>query len=369
MTEFSDMELFKRAKDLLQQEASPPQLEPVYHQLRENLRQHPKSLPTLRLLAEYAHRQGLRQDTREYLYRAERVDPWNIEVLLVAESIHQTLSNSPAAGIKTLSHLRRNYEAGTVNAERLIEDAKGAYQLGNIERAYILAKLAYCIQPKNTFHIMDILAIGSSIDPERTKDELLFLEKTGRHSAYLYLALGSICNVLGLYDQSTSWLKMGTQLQLDEPIVHAMLKNELAYVTARQGREFELCISLARQALDQFPDKQANGFIRDTLGVAYLKSGQIDKAIQNLQEAVRKDQTIIPRFHLALAFLHEGDAVSALEQLQHIATSKPSMDAPHIEETKIREQVQKSFARIEDLLNLGGADDIRDVLDTLNGLL
>jgi tetratricopeptide (TPR) repeat protein len=148
-----------------------------------------------------------------------------------------------------------------------------------------------------------------------------------------------------------------------------MLYNELAYVLAKQEIELDRCVALARTALEVFPNRRANGFIRDTLGIAYLKRGDVGKAIQNLREAVSKDPTVIPRFHLALAMLKNRDAAGALAELKQIAASRPSLESPHVEEIAILERVQSNIVRLEDLLNLGGSGDIQDALKILEGLV
>jgi tetratricopeptide (TPR) repeat protein len=195
------------------------------------------------------------------------------------------------------------------------------------------------------------------------------LEDEGDPPGYLYLALGSVCNVLGQHEGAVGWLSKGLDQKTSDPYLLAMMYNELAYVMAKQAIHLDRCITLARSALEVFPDREANGFIRDTLGVSYLKNGEIEKAIQNLREAVRKDPTVIPRFHLALALLHQRDAPGALAELRFITGSRPSLETPHVEEIAILERVQSHFAKLEDLLNLGGADDIEDALEILRGLV
>ena len=178
-----------------------------------------------------------------------------------------------------------------------------------------------------------------------------------------------MCNVVGQYQEAVYWIDRGISLSPKDPFVLAMLFNELAYVLAKQELHIDRCVQLARTALELFPNPQANGFIRDTLGVVYLKRGDYDKAIQNLREAVRKDPTVIPRFHLSLALLKKRDAANALAELKIIAAARPSLESPHVEETAILERVQSNILRLEDLLNLGGADDIRDALGMLEGLV
>ncbi len=330
---------------------------------------HPESVPALRLLAECAQRLQDLKAARRNISQAELLDPWDLEILIISESLYETeAANSKPRPGEPL-RLQSDLSSGSVSTEVLLEKAMGSFRLGDMDRAYSLAKLTYRINPVEEHHLMDVWAIGSALDPARTRTELLKLEQEGGSSPYLYLALGSVCNVLGQYQEAVYWIDQGISISPKDPFVLAMLFNELAYVLAKQGLHLDRCVQLARTALELFPDTRANGFIRDTLGVVYLKRGDCDKAIQNLREAVRKDPTVIPRFHLALALLTNRDAANALSELKFIAASRPSLESPHVEETAILERVQSHILRLEDLLNLGGADDIRDALGILEGLV
>lgn len=329
----------------------------------------PASVPALRLLAECAQRLFDLPAARKYISEAELLDPWDLEILIISESLYEAEATRKKARPGEPLRLQSDLSSGVVSTETLLEKAMGSFRLGDLERAYSLAKLTYRINPAEEHHLMDIWAIGSAFDPNRTRAELIKLEQESNPSPYLYLALGSVCNVVGQYQEAVYWIDRGISLSPKDPFVLAMLFNELAYVLAKQELHMDRCVQLARTALELFPDARANGFIRDTLGVVYLKRGDFEKAIQNLREAVRKDPTVIPRFHLALALLNQRDAANALTELKFIAAARPSLESPHVEETAILERVQSHIARLEDLLNLGGADDIRDALTILEGLV
>jgi tetratricopeptide (TPR) repeat protein len=368
--------LFARVVELLRRRPSgdpPPawlaELQAARDELRELLGAQPESVPGLRLLAEVALRLGDMGEARACISQAELLDPWNLEILIISESLY-----GAEAALQTLPPGRApmpDSELGSasITTEKLIERAMGSFRLGQLERAYSLAKLAYRIQPQKAYHLLDVWTVGSGMDPIRCRRELELLSQEERAEPYLFLALGSIDNVLGLYDEAAGWLAQGIAQESKDPYVHAMLQNELAYVLAKQGKRMEEAIRLARQALETFPDRTANGFIRDTLGVVYLKKGELEKAVRNLREAVAKDPTVIPRFHLALALIVARDAPGALIELRHVAAARPSLESPHVEETAILSRVQTHMARIEDLLHLGGADDLRDARDILGDLI
>jgi tetratricopeptide (TPR) repeat protein len=373
--EKAGLELFSRVAQLLRRRRAGglpgegTSLESATDELEEHLTSHPESVPALRLLAECAQGLGKFERARGYISRAELLDPWSLEILIISESLYETDAGSARRRPGEPPRLHSDLNSGVVNADSLIEKAMGSFRLGDLDRAYTLAKLAYLITPESEHHLLDVLAVGSSFDPERTLVELILLESEHPRTGYLYLALGSISNVLGRYDEAASWLAAGVDLSSKDPYLLAMLYNEMAYVMAKREINLNRCVALARAALEMFPNKKANGFIRDTLGIAYLKCKEVKKAIRNLREAVSKDPTVIPRFHLALAQLMDGDPAGAQAELKIIADSRTSLESPHVEETAILDRVQANIGRLEHLLNLGGAGDIQDAIEILSGLI
>ncbi len=330
---------------------------------------HPKSIPGLRLLAEVSHGLGDMESTRKYIDAAEILDPWNPEILIISESIYEANARSSPKEPGAPPSLESGLTEGSLSSDMLIERAMGSFKLGEFDRAYSLAKLVYRIDPQNGHHLLDVWSIGAGVNPERVRRELMLLLQEVVTEPYLYLAMGSIDNVLGLYDEAISWLEKGLDQKEMDPYVHSMLLNELAYVFAKTETRLNRALALARKALAFFPEEEANGFIRDTLGVIYMKLGQVDKAIRNLREAVSKDSTVIPRFHLAVAMMTNGDYAEALTQLHWIASARPSLESPHVEESTILDRVQTNINRLDELLNLGSPDDIKDAQSLLRGLL
>jgi tetratricopeptide (TPR) repeat protein len=371
-----DPALFSRVAQLLRRHEAEEvsqeykkELQAAQAELQWHHNSHPASVPALRLLAECSQRLFDLKAARRHISEAELLDPWDLEIMIISESLYEAEAANRIVRPGEPLRLQSDLSSGVVSTETLLEKAMGSFRLGDVERAYSLAKLTYRINPVEEHHLMDVWSIGSAFDPRRTRLELIKLEQEGDPSPYLYLALGSVCNVVGQHQEAVYWIDRGISLAPKDPFVLAMLFNELAYVLARQELYLDRCVQLARTALELFPDTQANGFIRDTLGVVYLKRGDYDKAIQNLREAVRKDPTVIPRFHLALALLKNRDAANALAELKFITAARPSLESPHVEETAILDRVQCNILRLEDLLNLGGADDIRDALGMLEGLV
>ncbi len=371
-----DTALFDRVVDILNQlkaASEPEQLEVDLDRCRQQLESflaaHPGSVPALRLLSEVSMYLGDLVGTREYIEKAALLDPWNLEILTISESLYETEAQELPRSPGHAPFLDSELYSGAIDTEKLIEKAMGSFRLGQLQRAYTLSKLAYRIEPTIGHHLLNVWSAGAALDPERTRKELIELMPEEAAQPYLYLALGSVVNVQGLYDEAVGWLQRGLSLNSDDRYVQAMLLNELAYVLIRRNVRIVEAMRYARRALELFPDRNANGFIRDTLGLAYLKQSANDKALRNLREAVTKDASIVARFHLAIALLRNNDTTDALAQFRLVASAGPSLESPHIEEATILQRVQSHIGRLEDLLNLGGADDIRDALAIIEGLI
>ena len=372
----ADRALFAEVVDLLRQHKTAPQdtaleflLREAMDRLQAFLGQQPESVPALRLAAEVCQQLGELDRTRDYIQQAEILDPWNLEILIISESLWEEESQRQPSTPGQVPFLDSRITSGVVSTENLIEKAMGSFRLGQLDRAYSLAKLAFRIEPDKGHHLLDVWTVGSALDPQRTKRELALLLPEHEDQNYLYLALGSINTVMGLYPEATNWLERGMAIQTEDRYAYAMILNELAYVLIRQNTRIQAAVQYARRAVELFPDKNANGFIRDTLGLAYLKTQEIDKAIRNLRESVAKDPSVVPRFHLAIALLHERNPADALSELQKVANARTSLESPHIEEITILERVQSHIQRLEELLKLGKADDIQSALDILDGLI
>jgi tetratricopeptide (TPR) repeat protein len=364
-------ELFNRVMNLLNAHAesalADEELIMAQSQLETFLAAHPESAFALRLIAELSQQLRQTEQTRRYIKQAEALDPWNMEILIIAESLHEVDPQEPNLQHAEVQSSSLPADASTTS--RLMEKAMGSFRLGGIDRAYSLAKLAFLLDPQDGQHLLDLWSIGAALDPQRTRQELILLVSELDQQPYLFLALGSINNVLGQYDEASEWLEQGLSREMPDAYVHAMLLNELAYVLIRKNERLNEAIRLARKALELFPEKNTNGFIRDTVGLAYIKMEQTDKAVRNLREAVAKDPTSIPRLHLAIALLLEHNPQDALVELETIASARATMESPHLEETTILQRIQSNFPQLRALLSSGKMEDSTTALSILDGLI
>ena len=156
------------------------------------------------------------------------------------------------------------------------------------------------------------------------------IEKPGK-SNWLVFYFRGIC-----HERAKNWpgaeadLKKALELFPDQ----AHVLNYLGYSWVDQGINLDEGMKMIRRAVEQRPD---DGYIVDSLGWAYFRTGSIDDAVKNLERAVElkpDDPTI--NDHLGDAYWKTGRQLEAQFQWQHALQLKPEPD----EQKKIEEKIK-----------------------------
>jgi tetratricopeptide (TPR) repeat protein len=107
--------------------------------------------------------------------------------------------------------------------------------------------------------------------------------------------------------------------------------NYLGYSWVDQGVHMDEGMNMIRRAVEQRPD---DGYIVDSLGWAYFRTGNYAEAVKNLERAVElkpEDPTI--NDHLGDAYWRVGRTLEARFQWSHAKDLNPDKDdLPKIEE-------------------------------------
>jgi tetratricopeptide (TPR) repeat protein len=128
------------------------------------------------------------------------------------------------------------------------------------------------------------------------------------------------------YERSHQWpnaeadLKKALELYPDQPLV----LNYLGYSWVDQGVHLDQGMDMIRRAVEQRPD---DGYIVDSLGWAYFRTGNYDEAVKNLERAVElkpEDPTI--NDHLGDAYWRVGRTLEAHFQWSHAKDLNPEPD-------------------------------------------
>jgi tetratricopeptide (TPR) repeat protein len=150
------------------------------------------------------------------------------------------------------------------------------------------------------------------------------------------------------YERSHQWplaeadMKKALELYPDQPLV----LNYLGYSWVDQGLHLDEGMDMIRKAVEQRPD---DGYIVDSLGWAYFKTGNYDDAVKNLERAVElkpEDPTI--NDHLGDAYWKVGRTLEAHFQWSHAKDLNPEPeDLPKIE-AKLKDGLKADNAAAAD---------------------
>jgi tetratricopeptide (TPR) repeat protein len=126
------------------------------------------------------------------------------------------------------------------------------------------------------------------------------LEKQSDQTAP-HMMLGTIYSLQKKFDLSEKHYREALSINPD----FTPAANNLAYLLAEQGRNYDEALTLVLKADKQKPD---DPFIKDTLGWIYYRMGEYDKAVQLLTESTEKipDNAIL-HYHLGMALFKKGE--------------------------------------------------------------
>ena len=184
------------------------------------------------------------------------------------------------------------------------KDTEAIIELGNIQRAR--KDFADCADTYSK-------AIDTVPNPEKSNWVMFYFR--------------GIC-----YERSHQWplaeadMKKALDLFPEQPLV----LNYLGYSWVDQGVHLDQGMDMIRRAVEQRPD---DGYIVDSLGWAYFRTGNYNEAVKNLERAVElkpEDPTI--NDHLGDAYWRVGRTLEAHFQWSHAKDLKPEPeDLPKIE--------------------------------------
>jgi len=135
----------------------------------------------------------------------------------------------------------------------------------------------------------------------------------------LYLAKGDMAAATSAYERALRFSPESSRAA-----------NALAYALAERGADLPRAVELAQRAREKAPGDPNT---QDTLGWAYYKYGQYDKAVANLTDAARLAGTSSPAilYHLALAYEKLGAQARARETAANLVSVDSSYkDRPDV---------------------------------------
>ena len=219
------------------------------------------------------------------------------------------------------------------------KDTEAILALGNIQRAR--KDFAGCAD-----------TYGKAIDTVANPDK----------SNWVMIYFRGIC-----YERSHQWpkaegdMKKALELFPDQPLV----LNYLGYSWVDQGVHLDEGMDMIRRSVEQRPD---DGYIVDSLGWAYFRTGNYDEAVKNLERAVElkpDDPTI--NDHLGDAYWRIGRTLEAHFQWSQAKDLGPDGDDLPKIEAKIKNGLPENNPSAADAAKPGSDGDADQSKKTGNG--
>ncbi len=253
-----------------------------------------------------------------YLQLALYLEPTHSMALLSLADLYESLKKPGLAiqmydRIPPSSPLRRNAE---------IQVASDLDQLGRSDEAKTRLQHLLAGHPKDTEALM---VLGNLLRGRKEFAECadvygqaIDTVAVPEQSNWVMFYFRGIC-----YERSHQWpkaeadLKKALELKPDQPLV----LNYLGYSWVDQGVHMDEGMDMIRRAVEQRPD---DGYIVDSLGWAYYRTGNYDEAVKNLERAIElkpDDPTI--NDHLGDAYWRVGRTLEARFQWSHAKEFKP----------------------------------------------
>jgi tetratricopeptide (TPR) repeat protein len=140
----------------------------------------------------------------------------------------------------------------------------------------------------------------------------------------IYVALGSLLETRNQWEEAESLYKKALEIQPD----YALAANNLAYLMLEHGGNVNVALSLAQIGRKGMPDSPNSA---DTLGWAYYQQGVYNAAIDLFQEAIKSQGEIkgspdnaTYHYHLGMAYLKSNNIDMAKKQLQYTLQISPN---------------------------------------------
>jgi tetratricopeptide (TPR) repeat protein len=280
-----------------------------------------------------------------YLQLALYLEPSHVMALLSLADLYETLKK-PDLAIKVYERVPAS---SPVSRSADIELAVDLDALDRTDEAKKRLDRVIAENPKDTEALMALGNIergrkdfaGCAVTYSKAIDTIPKLEK----SNWVVLYFRGIC-----YERSHQWpsaeadMKKALELFPDQPLV----LNYLGYSWVDQGVHLEEGMDMIRRSVEQRPD---DGYIVDSLGWAYYRTGNYDEAVKNLERAVllKPDDPTI-NDHLGDAYWRVGRTLEANFQWSQAKDFKPEDDELATIEKKLKDGLPPDTASSADAI-------------------
>ena len=287
-----------------------------------------------------------------YLQLALYLEPSHAMALLSLGDLYEDLKK-PDLAIKAYERVPAS---SPLSRNAQIQMAVDLDSLDRSDDAKKLLDKVIAANPKDTEAIIELGNVQRGhkefADCAKTYGKAIDAVPNPQKSNWVMFYFRGIC-----YERSNQWplaeadMKKALQLYPDQPLV----LNYLGYSWVDKGVHLDQGMDMIRKAVEQRPD---DGYIVDSLGWAYFRTGNYDEAVKNLERAVElkpEDPTI--NDHLGDAYWRVGRRLEAHFQWSQAVDLKPDPeDLPKLE-AKLEHGLPSDNSSAADNSKPGNASD------------
>lgn len=208
----------------------------------------------------------------------------------------------------------------TDSHEQLYHLAEDLYHLGFLEETQMIYKQLLALYPKDDelkIGLAEIAIEANEIDS--AMDWLLDIPEESEIFPQALLVLADLYQVQGLYEVSEQKLLKAKDILPDEPVIQFALA-ELHFSMGKYAQAIRAYEELMIQGYDEFTGIN----LANRCGSAYSALGDLDQAVEYLEQSVEENETVNALFELGVTYMQQKEFKRAIEMFFKLKDLDPS---------------------------------------------
>lgn len=239
----------------------------------------------------------------------------------------------------------------TDSDEQLYHLADDLYHLGFLEETQMIYKQLLALYPEDDelkIGLAEIAIEANEIDS--AMDWLLDIPEESETFPQALLVLADLYQVQGLYEVSEQKLLKAKDILPDEPVIQFALA-ELHFSMGKYAQAIRAYEELMIQGYDEFTGVN----LANRCGSAYSALGDLDQAVEYLEQSVEENETVNGLFELGVTYMQQKEFKRANEMFFKLKDLDPSYTSvyPNLAQSLEEEnQLEKAAEVIQEGLRM-----------------
>ncbi|MEG0288500.1 MAG: tetratricopeptide repeat protein [Carnobacterium sp.] len=239
----------------------------------------------------------------------------------------------------------------TDSDEQLYHLADDLYHLGFLEETQMIYKQLLALYPEDDelkIGLAEIAIEANEIDS--AMDWLLDIPEESETFPQALLVLADLYQVQGLYEVSEQKLLKAKDILPDEPVIQFALA-ELHFSMGKYAQAIRAYEELMIQGYDEFTGVN----LANRCGSAYSALGDLDQAVEYLEQSVEENETVNGLFELGITYMQQKEFKRANEVFFKLKDLDPSYTSvyPNLAQSLEEEnQLEKAAEVIQEGLRM-----------------